>query len=98
MTAAIIQLRPSKPARKAHRRKPADVIEQARREANKAGSTHDLSRLPALGMLAWLAKVARPRARSVEWCGARFPLSHGLCARVVVCPRTGRRLVGTIDL
>ena len=98
MTAAIIQLRPSRPARKAHRRKLADVIEQARREANKAGSTQDLSRFPVLGMLAWLAKVARPQARSVEWRGVRFPLSHGLWARVVVCPRTGRRLVGTVDL
>ena len=98
MTAAIIQLRPSRPARKAHRRKLADVIEQARREANKAGSTQDLSRFPVLGMLAWLAKVARPRARSIEWSGVRFPLSHGLWARVVVCPRTGRRLVGVVTL
>ena len=98
MSAQVIQLNPAKPVRKAHQRKPEDVVERAHREANKAGSTQDLSRFPVLGMLAWLAKVARPRARSVEWRGARFPLRHGLWARVVVCPRTGRRLVGTVML
>lgn len=98
MSAEVIKLYPARPVRESCPRKPVNIIDQAHREAYDAGSTQDLSRFPVLGMLAWLAKVASPRARSVEWSGVRFPLSHGLWARVVVCPRTGRRLVGTVTL
>jgi hypothetical protein len=99
MTATVIKLEiKTKAAKKPQSRKPARIIEQAHREADKAGSTQDLSQFPVLGMLAWLAKTARPRARSVELCGVRFLLSSGLWARVVICPRTGRRLVGAVML
>ena len=98
MSAQVIKLHPASPVRESRPHKSVNVIEQAHREAYEAGSTQDLSRFPVLGMLAWLAKAASPRARSVELCGVRFPLRHGLWARVVVCPRTGRRLVGTVML
>ncbi|WP_305073460.1 hypothetical protein [Propionivibrio sp.] len=100
MTATVIPLRkkPHKPNRKPRGRRQPSILELAHREADLAGSTQDLSAFPVLDMLCWLAKVASPRARSVTWGGKRFVLKHGLWNRVVVCPRTGRRLVGTVDL
>lgn len=98
MSAQVIRLSLATAERRARQRKPVDIVERAHREADKASSTQDLSLFPVLEMLAWLAKIASPRARAVWWRGARFPLSHGLWARVVVCPRTGRRLVGTVTL
>ena len=98
MSAAVIQLRPAKRKRKPHRRKLVNVIQQAHKEADAAGSTQDLSEFPLLRTLAWLANTSKPRARSVEWLGVRFPLSHGLWSIVVICPRTRRRLVGTVTL
>ena len=99
MTTTVIKLKiKTKAAKKPQSHKPLRIIEQAHCEADKAGATQNLSQFPVLGMLAWLAKTARPRARSVELCGVRFPLSHGLWALFVVCPRTGRRLVGAVTL
>ncbi len=98
MSATITQLRPAKRTRKPHRRKLASVIKQAHQEADEAGSTQDLSPFPLLRTLAWLANTAKPRARSVELLGVRFPLSHSLWNTVVICPRTRRRLVGTVTL
>ena len=99
MNAELIQLHPAKSVRKARQRKPLSVIKQAHLEADQAGGgTQDLSRFPVLKRLAYLAKTSRPRARSVTLGGVRFPLTHGLWACVVVCPRTRRRLVGTVTL
>lgn len=98
MSAQVLRLPNAKPARKARPRKAVDVVKQAHREADKAGCTRDLSEFHVLRALARLAKLAGPRARYVALGGIRFPLSHGLWARFVVCPRTGRRLVGTVTL
>lgn len=99
MIADVIRFPKSiKAARKTRTRKPAGVIEQAQREAKDAGYTQDLSRYPVLAMLAKLARAAGPRTRRVSLGGTHFPLSHELWRRVVICPRTGRRLVGVVDL
>ncbi len=91
------------PARLKTKKKPncakrLSVLDQARYESHLAGSTQDLSAYPLLRELARLAQHAKPRARSIECHGTRFPLSYSLWARVVLCPRSGRRLVGTVDL
>ena len=100
MSAKLIQLNPAKPVRKTRQRKPLGVIEQAHREAREAGVgvVRDLSRFPVLERLAYLAKTAKPRARSITLDGVRFPLHQGLAMSFVSCPRTGRQLVGTVTL
>lgn len=60
------------------------------RNANLCGET--------LGMLAYLASVAKPRAKSIKWDGIRFPLRQGFAINTVLCPETGQPLVSAVVL
>jgi hypothetical protein len=51
-----------------------------------------------LSDLAYLIRCAAPRARHVAYGGIKFPLVHSLIWRAALCPETGVRLVGVIDL
>jgi len=51
-----------------------------------------------LSMLCYLLRVASPRARHVIYQGNKFPVVHSLGYRAAVCPDTGLKLVGVIDI
>lgn len=51
-----------------------------------------------LQIMAYLAKVAPPRARSISWRGIRFPLRQGFAINSVLDPETGRPLVGALAI
>jgi len=99
MAAAVIQLR--KPRSQRQHREPTreEKLAVLRFQSRRAME----ARNPALcgetlRMLAYLAKVARPRAKSIYWDGIRFPLRQGLVINSVLCPDTGRPLVGAMAL
>lgn len=76
----------------------SQIIKTMARQSNRAIRTGRITGQPDLELLAYLAKTARPRAKSVNYRGVNWPLSHNLWSRIVVCPETRRNLVGVIDL
>ena len=100
---AVIELLPAaKPKRKSRAKKPVDVVTQAHRELQMIGggvlSRENFRKFPILNELRSTAKAARPRAKSILCNGVRWPLVDSLWGRFVICPRSGRRLLGVVDL
>ncbi len=73
------------------------LINAVRRQSVHAACSGKVSDQPDLELLAYLAKTARPSARSVSYRGIRWPVRHNLWARIVCCPN-GDPLVGVVDL
>lgn len=99
MSAAVINLR--KPHKPRQRREPTREEKLAALRGQSKRATE--ARNPALcgetlQMLAWLAKIARPRAKTIYWDGIRFPLRRGFVINSVLCPETGQPLIGALAI
>jgi len=98
---AVIHLRaqPAQPKRRllssaaARQRLLADL----HRQSEAVFKTRCWNGCEDLAMLAYLARAAGHRARSVTWQGVRFPLFSGILIRQVRCPDSGVRLVGVVS-
>lgn len=98
--AAVIELQPASRRAKRQRREPTKAAKLAalRKQSNRVAETRDWSGCDTLRTLAYLARVAKPRARSIFWDGIKFPLRQGFAINSVLCPLTGQPLVGALAL
>lgn len=97
---AVIQLRAQQAQPKKRMLSSAAVrrrlLADLRRQAETVFKTRCWHGSEDLRMLAYLARTAGHRARSVHYRGVWFPLLTGIITRQVRCPDTGAPLVGTV--
>lgn len=98
MSATITPLRRPAAARKRRRPSRAQVLARLRRESERAYKARHIKPCSDLDLLAYMARTAGWRARSVMLHGIRFPLRRGLAMDVVACPDTGMALVGVLGI
>lgn len=76
----------------------ARFLANMRQQSTDVLESGDWSRAKDLRGLLAVLKQARPRARSVIFCGVRFPLQWSLSSTVACCPETGQRLIARLDI
>lgn len=72
------------------------LLADLRRQSETVTKTHCWHGCDDLQMLAWLARTAGYRARSVQYRGVCFPLLTGIITRQVRDPDTNGPLVGVV--
>jgi hypothetical protein len=94
----VIRLRPEMAAKRKPRPEPsrAQILARIRSQSARVCELNDWHGADDLGMLAYLARNAGDRIRSISWRGIRFPVTAGFVIRSVRCPETGMALVGVV--
>lgn len=72
------------------------LLVDLRRQSEAVFMTRNWRGSDDLQMLAYLARTAGHRARSVHYRGVWFPLLSGIITRQVRCPDSGVPLVGVV--